>query len=130
MPAELFYLALSAALYGALILVQTIFGNFEHSIGVLLGPRDGLVHEGKYLCRAQRTLANMTEAMIMFAPLTLIAAYTDRLNDQSALAAMVFFWARLAYAPLYLLGVPVARTLVWFAGVAAILLMFKVAVFG
>jgi uncharacterized MAPEG superfamily protein len=30
---------------------------------------------------------------------------------------MIFFWARLAYAVIYLIGIPWLRTLAWFIGV-------------
>ena len=34
-------------------------------------------------------------------------------NATSALGAQLYFWARVAYVPLYAAGVPYLRTLVW-----------------
>jgi uncharacterized MAPEG superfamily protein len=33
------------------------------------------------------------------------------------MGATIFFWARLAYAVIYLIGIPWLRTLAWFVGV-------------
>ena len=66
----------------------------------------------------------MLEAMIMFAPLILLAEATGRFNEMTALGAAIFFWSRLAYAPAYWFGVPVARSLIWFGGVIGTVMVF------
>jgi uncharacterized MAPEG superfamily protein len=42
----------------------------------------------------------------------------------TALGAQLFFWARLAYAIVYLAGVPWARTGVWLVSVIGLILIF------
>ena len=59
----------------------------------------------------------MIENMVLFAALVLIAAVAGKANATTAMGAMIFFWARLAYAVIYLIGVPWLRTLAWFVSV-------------
>ena len=60
----------------------------------------------------------------MFAPLIIVAHATDRLNDMTALGAAIFFWGRVVYAPTYWFGIPVVRTLAWFASVVGLVMIF------
>jgi uncharacterized MAPEG superfamily protein len=124
MPIELSYLSASIALYFVYLLGEVVTGNMQYKPNDLLGPRDALAPNSVAVGRAKRATANMIEAMIMFAPLVLLAAVTDRFNDMTALGCAIFFWARAAFAPCYWFGVPVVRTLVWFAGTVGIALVF------
>ena len=56
----------------------------------------------------------MIENMVLFTALVLIAAVAGKANATTAMGAMIFFWARLVYAVIYLIGVPWLRTLAWF----------------
>ena len=123
MPIELSYLAASILLYGVMIAVQAVISDKEHGLKSAAGARDGVTDKNMSTQRAKRANANMVEALVMFAPLILIAAQTDRLNAMTALGAALFFWARVAYAPLYWFGVPMVRSLVWFIGVAGTVLV-------
>lgn len=69
--------------------------------------------------RADRALANVTEAMILFLPLALLS------QDAAAavLGATIFVFARIIYVPLYLFGVPFLRTLAWVASLGGLLTM-------
>ena len=40
------------------------------------------------------------------------------------LGAQLFFWARLAYAVIYLIGIPYLRTLAWIVSAAGLALIF------
>ena len=116
MTLEANYLVASIFLYAAMIVVQAVFSNLEHNTGALLGARDQLEDQSTLVGRGKRANQNMVEALLLFVPLVLIAMHYERLNDTTALGAAIFFFARLAYAPLYWLGVPVLRTLAWAAG--------------
>jgi uncharacterized MAPEG superfamily protein len=52
-----------------------------------------------------------------------IARVANRHSSLTALGAHLYFWARLAYIPLYAMGVPMARTLVWTVSVVGIVLI-------
>ena len=42
----------------------------------------------------------------------------------TAMGALVFFWARLIYAVIYLIGIPWLRTGVWTVSIVGLLLIF------
>jgi len=124
MTEDLSWLSATVALFFVHLLAEVAFANRQYGVKELLGPRDGLAPGNPGLARAKRATSNMVEAMCMFVPLVLIAAVTGKSNEMTAYGAMVFFLARLAYAPLYWFGVPVLRTLAWFAGVVGLVMIF------
>ena len=124
MPIEISYLIASAALFFVMIVVQACFSIGTQSVGTLLGARDDMTDRTKYNGRARRANANMVEAMIMFIPLILCAAYLDAFNAMTALGAALFLWGRAAFAPLYWLGVSTLRTAAWAVAIAGLGLIF------
>ena len=118
MPLELSYLVAAVILYFVMIAVQAALSNMENRPADMAGARDNVTDKGVMLCRARRANANMVEAMMMFAPLVLVAHATGNLNEMTQLGAGLFLLARTVYAPLYWFGIPWLRTLVWFAGFA------------
>ncbi len=125
MPIELSYLSASIALFFVYLLGEVITANRQYKPKELLGARDGLPPHNAAVARAKRATQNYLEALIMFAPLVLIAAVTDRFNGITALGAAIFFWARVAYAPSYWFGLPVVRSLIWFVGLAGTAIIFS-----
>ncbi len=123
MPVELSYLAASALLVLAIVLIQVGIGLTQASFGDLLGARDNLEITNVFFGRAKRCMQNMIEAIVVFAPLILVAFAANRFNDMTALGAAIFFFSRLAYIPLYVLGVPVLRTLAFFGGLAGTIIV-------
>ena len=90
----------------------------------LVGNRETLPAFGGWAGRAQRAHRNMLESLTIFAALVLVAQVAGKSNATTALGAQLFFWSRLAYAPLYIVGIPWLRTGVWgvsFAGLLEIL---------
>ena len=127
MGVEANYLVASVLLYAVMIVAQAVFSNLEHKTGDLLGARDALEDNSALVGRGKRANQNMVEALLLFVPLVLVVIHFERVNDTTALGAALFFFARLAYAPLYWLGVPVLRTLAWGVGfVATALIAFQV----
>ena len=75
--------------------------------------------------RLQRLIANMQENLVMFGLVVLIAHTVGVSNDQTALGASLFFYARVAHAVVYAFGWPWIRPLCWFVsfvGLAMIVL--------
>lgn len=71
---------------------------------------------------AQRLLfahENAAENLAIFAPLVLILDVLGHSTQSTAIACAVYFWARLAHAIVYTLGIPVARTLAFAVGFLA-----------
>jgi len=124
MPVEASWLSASVALFFVMVCVQAVLGSRIQSIGALLGARDQMNPDDPLVGRAKRANQNMIEALIVFAPLMLLAIATERTNDMTALAGMIFFISRAAFAPLYWLGVPFLRTVAWLGGVAASVIVF------
>src|SRR5262249_16469071 len=54
---------------------------------------------------------NAVENLVIFAPLVLILDAQGHSTAATATACAVYFWARLAHAVVYTMGVPVLRTL-------------------
>ena len=66
----------------------------------------------------------MLENIVLFAILVLVAQATGRSNDQTRLGAELFFWARLAYVPCYVLGLPWIRSAVWAVSLTGLGMIF------
>ncbi|CAM3766435.1 MAPEG family protein [Roseateles saccharophilus] len=73
--------------------------------------------------RAQRTAANTLENFVLFAALALTAQLAGATGERVLLGAEVFLWARIAYIPVYLLGLPFLRTAVWAVGIVGLGMM-------
>ena len=124
MPIELQLLVWSALLALIQMLVAVAGAQSQVSLPVLAGNRDNMPPLTGWALRATRAHLNMLESLTVFAILVLVGFATDRLNETTALGANLFFWGRVAYAVIYLAGIPWLRTLVWgvsFVGLLVIL---------
>ena len=63
--------------------------------------------------RVDRGLRNFLETFPFFVAVVLAVVVTQRTSADTALGAQVYFWARLAYLPIYAAGIPYLRSLVW-----------------
>ncbi|MEM9027057.1 MAG: MAPEG family protein [Pseudomonadota bacterium] len=105
--------------------VLAVFGAlFQVGFSALLGNRENLPEITGWGGRAIRAHRNMIENVVLFAVLVLTAHAAGRSNDMTVLGAQLFFWARVAYVPVYTIGIPVVRTAVWTASAAGLLLIF------
>jgi uncharacterized MAPEG superfamily protein len=66
----------------------------------------------------------MLESLVMFAVLVLVANATGKTNAMTALGAELFFWSRVAYALIYLIGIPWVRTAAWGVSIVGLLVIF------
>ena len=73
--------------------------------------------------RARRALTNMTENMLLFLPLAILAIVLEKVGGLAIIGAAVFFLARATYLPLYLFGVPTLRSLAWIMGLLGLSLI-------
>jgi uncharacterized MAPEG superfamily protein len=73
--------------------------------------------------RAARALANMHEALPVFLALALMNMIVAPQAAQAVIGAIVFLIARVLYAIVYVVGIPVLRTLIWAAGWVGLILM-------
>lgn len=77
-----------------------------------------------WIDRADRAAKNMLENLPLFIGLVAVAHLGGRHTARVDLGAHLFFWARLAYWPIYLAGIPVVRTLIWYVSVVGLGLIF------
>lgn len=73
--------------------------------------------------RSIRAHRNMTENLVHFAAIVLVAKSIGVSNEVTAVGASLFFYARLIYAIVYTAGIPWLRTFVFAAGVAGELMV-------
>jgi uncharacterized MAPEG superfamily protein len=124
MKPELVWLLWAVALTFAQMLVAVSGATLQVGLPALAGNREGLPPFTGWAGRAQRAHRNMLENLVLFAALVLIATTADRTNAVTLLGAQLFFWARLAYAFVYLAGIPWLRTAVWTVSVVGLILIF------
>ncbi len=74
--------------------------------------------------RANRAHINAVEAFAPFAALVLVAHVGGVSNEATAMWAALFFWARLAHAVIYIVGIPFLRTIIFTVGFVAIVGIF------
>jgi len=73
--------------------------------------------------RFERAYYNMLETFPVFAALVLIVHVTESWDTTSAIAVQLYFWARVAYIPLYIITIPFLRTIAWVASMVGILML-------
>jgi uncharacterized MAPEG superfamily protein len=89
-----------------------------------MGNRDTDPECNGFPARTERAAKNMLENMVLFTALVLVASVGGVTDPHVELGARIFFWARLAYIPIYMVGIPVARTAVWAISVIGMGLIF------
>lgn len=65
--------------------------------------------------RAERASRNFLETFPFFAAAVLAVVLAKLNTPHTALGAQIYFWARVAYVPVYVVGIPYLRTLIWAA---------------
>ncbi len=93
-------------------------------LGTLAGNREGLPEIKGWAGRAARAHRNMLESLVLFAALVLVAVAAGKTNDATAMGAQIFFWARVAYAFVYVAGIPWLRTGVWGVSIVGLAMIF------
>ena len=112
MTRELFWLTLTVILTG-LMWVPYILNRVQVRglTGAMANPSRTDRPQSEWANRMMFAHDNAVENLIIFAPLVLILNAADYSTKWTVLATAVYFWARLAHAIVYTMGVPVLRTL-------------------
>lgn len=121
---ELFWLTL-VALLTALLWVPYILQLIMQMgvMGALMDAQGEHPHKAQWALRAKRAHYNAVENLVVFAPLALAVHALGAGTAATALAAAVYFWARLAHYGFHLFALPVVRTLAFLAGWACQLVL-------
>jgi uncharacterized MAPEG superfamily protein len=123
MTPTLYYVVYAAALTLLSLLMGSFFRNrlwTLEGMHIGMGNRDKLLPPTALSGRADRAAANTLENFVLFAALALTAHVGGVDNAQVALGAATFFWARVAYLLVYLIGTAYLRTLIWAVGLVGI----------
>lgn len=125
MRIELELLVWSVALAFVQCLVAVTGAYLQVGLPTLAGNREKMPAIVGWAGRAERAHRNMLQSLVLFTALVLVAHAAGRLNGTTALGAELFFWARLAYAGVYVVGLPWVRTGVWAVAVLGLVLIFS-----
>ncbi|HTP60490.1 MAG TPA: MAPEG family protein [Burkholderiales bacterium] len=106
----------------AVVAVQGAFNQV--GLPMLAGNREGMPEIKGWAGRAARAHRNMLENLVLFAALVLVAVVADKTNDKTLLGAQIFLWARVAYAAIYVAGIPWLRTGAWAVSVVGLAMIF------
>ena len=124
MKAELTFLVGAVALTVIQLLIAMVGAMLQVGLPVLFGNRDNIPDIHGWAGRAARAHRNMLESLVLFAALVLSTHAAGISNPGTVLGAQLFLWARVAYAVLYIAGVPIARTIVWTLSMAGLVVIF------
>jgi uncharacterized MAPEG superfamily protein len=89
-----------------------------------VGPRDEeLPPASPMVGRLSRAQANFFETFPLMVAAVLIVSVAALGNETTALGAWIWLGGRIAYLPLYALGVPYLRSLAWMAAMAGLVMV-------
>lgn len=125
MSVELGLLLWSVPLFGLYLGAQSLLYRWTHGLMFAQTARDETPGEGGVLLgRAERALSNFLETWPVFIILALVAHLAAPGDTLVLAGAITWYVSRILYLPLYLGGVYMVRSLVWFAGAIGLMLMF------
>jgi uncharacterized MAPEG superfamily protein len=98
-------------------------------MGAMANPSRNDKPQSPWAQRLYFAHTNAVENLVIFATLVLILNAMHHSTQSTVIACAVYFWARLAHAIIYAMGVPVLRTLAFTVGFLAQVALV-IAVFG
>ncbi|MFC0267021.1 MAPEG family protein [Kushneria aurantia] len=114
MTLELLLLSWTLVLAVVQIMLPAAFRNRETGLAYNAGPRDDDGPPmGRITARLFRAQRNLFETLPLFIGAILIAHVGNQLGALTAWGAWLYLLGRIAYLPLYALGVPWLRSMVW-----------------
>jgi len=124
MRIELYLLGATLVLALVQVLLTAHLRTRQYGIEWNAGPRDEAMPPLNPLAgRMLRAQENLYETLPLFVGAVLAAAVAGRLGLLTALGTHLYFFGRLIYVPLYAIGIPVVRSLVWLVATAGLVLV-------
>ena len=124
MKPELMWLVWAVALAFVQVLIAVSGAFTQVGLMKLVGNREDMPKLTGWVGRAERAHLNMIVNLVLFASLELAVAVLGKGNATTMLGSSLFFWFRVAYAVVYLAGLPWLRTLTWVGSIIGLLLIF------
>ena len=119
MKTELYYLALTAAFTGLLWLPYVLDRMLKNSLGDVAGYPLTQFNQAGWAEKLAKAHRNAIENLVVFAALVLVAHAAGISSPAIGTAAIIYFWARVVHAIVYLFGIPWVRTLAFLVGFAS-----------
>lgn len=120
MTRELMWLALTAILTMVLWIPYTLDRiKVRGLMGAMANPSRDDKPQSPWAQRLYFAHTNAVDNLVVFAPLVLVLDSMGHSTQSTVIACAVYFWARLAHAVIYALGIPVLRTLAFAVGFLA-----------
>jgi uncharacterized MAPEG superfamily protein len=124
MTVEFIFLALTLALALVQIGAAGMARTAELGAKWNAGPRDEPAPPpGPLAGRLNRAQANLLETLPLFAAAVLMAEVADQTGVLTLWGSGLYFFGRLVYVPLYALGVPYVRSLVWLVATGGLVMV-------
>jgi uncharacterized MAPEG superfamily protein len=123
MSLELTMLVWSVILTLVQMAIAGIGGILKVGLTAYAGNRERQPPVTGWAGRAQRAHRNMLESLVLFAVLVLMTETLNTNNFMTGLGSELFFGGRLAYAIVYIAGVPWLRTAVWAVSIAGLIVI-------
>jgi len=124
MPIEIRMLAWSILLGLVQLLLAAAMATSQRGVRWNVGPRDGVTAPLAGVAgRLERASNNFRETFAFFAAAVLAVVLLHQGSATSALGAQLYFWARVAYVPVYALGIPYLRGLVWAVSIGGLVMV-------
>ena len=124
MTIELTMLALSIVLGFVHVMAAVRAVTRQYGSKWNMGARDEILPPMEPLPgRLTRARDNFLETFPFFAAAVLIAHVAERNGLLTLIGVQLYFWARVAYLPLYALGIPKIRTVAWIIATLGIALV-------
>jgi len=112
----------------AQLIIATTLSVLERGLPWAAGPRDIPAPSlGRLAARLERAWRNYRETFVYFAASVLAVTVLGKANANSALGAEIYLAARILYVPVYALGLPFVRTLIWTVSVVGIVMVLLAA---
>jgi uncharacterized MAPEG superfamily protein len=120
MTREIFWLTLTVIMTGLLWVPYILNRCQVRGLGgAMANPSRNDKPHAEWATRLMFAHDNAVENLVIFAPLVLILDAMGHSTESTVIACAVYFWARLAHAIIYTLGIAVLRTLAFTVGFLA-----------
>lgn len=129
MSVELQVLGYAALLQFVQFVLMAVPANIQLGISYTTGPRDEARAPSGVTGRLMRAMDNHFESLILFTIAVLVVELGGAATSLTAKCAWAYLAARVLYVPAYASGIPRLRSLIWFVGLVATLIMLVVALF-
>jgi uncharacterized MAPEG superfamily protein len=115
----------ASALLGTVYLLAAVIPSvLGRGMPWAAGPRDEPAPAiGKVGARLDRAWKNFVETFPLFVAAVLVEAQVPQDSEIAAIGAQLYFWGRVAFLPLYAIGVPFLRTIAWTVALAGIVMV-------